>query len=209
MLAAIFFFSFFINLEAHDVDLMEARNFVTAREMAVEGHWLIPTMNGELRIAKPPLPSWITAAARIAGLITPYAKKRIACFGSYRFIIIWLIVTLILLSIIPEKKERYLLPAIIPMAILAGCLWRYIFAVYAESRATAGDQQWNFDNQPLPLDNLPIAMISTVDPTQGLLSEYHNIIDVNVLGKYPERSNRRGTVYFVTLISPPSHQKPK
>ncbi|MGE4587191.1 MAG: ArnT family glycosyltransferase [Mangrovibacterium sp.] len=40
---------------------MEARNFVTAREMLEKGNWLVPTMNGELRLAKPPLPTWITA----------------------------------------------------------------------------------------------------------------------------------------------------
>ena len=67
VLAAICFCSFFINLGAHDVDLMEARNFVTAREIIENGTWLIPTMNGEIRITKPPLPTWITALARIAG----------------------------------------------------------------------------------------------------------------------------------------------
>lgn len=46
-----------------DVDIMEARNYVAAREMADGGSLLIPTMNGELRIAKPPLPTWFTAAA--------------------------------------------------------------------------------------------------------------------------------------------------
>ncbi|MGQ1910701.1 ArnT family glycosyltransferase [Marinifilum sp. RC60d5] len=40
---------------------MEARNFVTAREIIEKGNWLVPTMNGELRLAKPPLPTWITA----------------------------------------------------------------------------------------------------------------------------------------------------
>ncbi|KAF1081554.1 MAG: hypothetical protein GQF41_2360 [Candidatus Rifleibacterium amylolyticum] len=43
------------------VDLMEARNFVTAREMVEYGNWLVPTMNGELRITKPPLPTWLVA----------------------------------------------------------------------------------------------------------------------------------------------------
>jgi 4-amino-4-deoxy-L-arabinose transferase-like glycosyltransferase len=46
-----------------DVDIMEARNFVAAREMAQGGSLLIPTMNGHLRLAKPPLPTWLTAAA--------------------------------------------------------------------------------------------------------------------------------------------------
>lgn len=56
----------FVNLQAGDITLMEARNFIAAREMVSQGHWLLPTMNGQLRLAKPPLPTWITA---LAGLI--------------------------------------------------------------------------------------------------------------------------------------------
>ncbi|WP_167855165.1 ArnT family glycosyltransferase [Hymenobacter wooponensis] len=48
---------------------MEARNFVAAREMVAGGSWLIPTMNGELRLAKPPLPTW--AVAGLQTLIGP------------------------------------------------------------------------------------------------------------------------------------------
>jgi 4-amino-4-deoxy-L-arabinose transferase-like glycosyltransferase len=59
--------SFFVHSGAHDVDLMEARNFVTAREIVNDNNWLIPTLNGEIRIAKPPLPTWITAMFRIVG----------------------------------------------------------------------------------------------------------------------------------------------
>ncbi len=44
-------------------DLMEVRNLVTAREMVDTGRWVLPTMNGELRIAKPPLPTWAAAAS--------------------------------------------------------------------------------------------------------------------------------------------------
>jgi 4-amino-4-deoxy-L-arabinose transferase-like glycosyltransferase len=40
---------------------MEARNFVTAREMITDNNWLLTTMNGEARYEKPPLPTWITA----------------------------------------------------------------------------------------------------------------------------------------------------
>lgn len=53
--------SFFPNLWVKDADLMEARNFITAREMVESGNWLIPTLNGNLRFEKPPLPTWITA----------------------------------------------------------------------------------------------------------------------------------------------------
>ncbi|MGN1214471.1 MAG: ArnT family glycosyltransferase, partial [Bacteroidaceae bacterium] len=42
-------------------DLMEVRNLVTAREMVTDHHIMVPTMNGELRLEKPPLPTWIAA----------------------------------------------------------------------------------------------------------------------------------------------------
>ncbi|MBC6608988.1 glycosyltransferase family 39 protein [Hymenobacter sp. BT188] len=58
-------FSFFVHLGAPEVSLMEARNFVAAREMAAGGSWLIPTLNRELRLAKPPLPTWAVAAEEV------------------------------------------------------------------------------------------------------------------------------------------------
>ncbi|GAB2784470.1 4-amino-4-deoxy-L-arabinose transferase-like glycosyltransferase [Hymenobacter luteus] len=54
--------NFFLHAGAPEVSLMEARNLVAAREMVAGGSWLIPTMNGELRLAKPPLPTWAVAA---------------------------------------------------------------------------------------------------------------------------------------------------
>ena len=55
--------SFFINNRVVVPDIMEARNMVTAREMVHDGNWLVPTMNGDLRLEKPPLPTWLTAVA--------------------------------------------------------------------------------------------------------------------------------------------------
>ncbi|MGC1631941.1 MAG: glycosyltransferase family 39 protein, partial [Gelidibacter sp.] len=54
------------NLDVIHVSIMEARNFITAREMVQDGHWLLTTMNGEARYEKPPLPTWITA---VSGMI--------------------------------------------------------------------------------------------------------------------------------------------
>lgn len=54
--------TFFVNNAALPTDIMEARNLVTAQEIAHEGNWLVPTMNGELRLEKPPLPTWVAAA---------------------------------------------------------------------------------------------------------------------------------------------------
>ncbi len=55
------FVTFFVHNDAIPADLMESRNLVTAREMVNTGNYLIPTMNGELRLEKPPLPTWIAA----------------------------------------------------------------------------------------------------------------------------------------------------
>ena len=53
--------TFLIKNGVLEPDIMEARNFITAREMLEGGNWLLPTMNGEYRLAKPPYPTWITA----------------------------------------------------------------------------------------------------------------------------------------------------
>lgn len=57
---------FLIHLNYLFPDIMEARNFVTAREMTDDGNWIFTTLNGEVRYQKPPLPTWLSA---IMGLI--------------------------------------------------------------------------------------------------------------------------------------------
>ncbi|WP_321479686.1 glycosyltransferase family 39 protein [uncultured Bacteroides sp.] len=61
ILLLVCFFSFFVNNSFIPADLMESRNLATAQEMVIEGNYLTPTMNGELRLEKPPLPTWIAA----------------------------------------------------------------------------------------------------------------------------------------------------
>lgn len=53
--------AFFSNLWVRPADLMEARNFITAREMIQNDNYIIPTLNDFLRFEKPPLPTWFTA----------------------------------------------------------------------------------------------------------------------------------------------------
>ena len=53
--------TFFANNSVIPADYMESRNLATAQEMVATGNYLIPTMNGELRLEKPPLPTWIAA----------------------------------------------------------------------------------------------------------------------------------------------------
>ena len=51
----------FTHLDLLEVSIMEARNFISAREMISDGNWLLTTINGEPRYQKPPLPTMITA----------------------------------------------------------------------------------------------------------------------------------------------------
>ena len=71
---------FCLHLNIFPVKIMEARNFVTAREMVSDGHWLLTTLNGEPRYEKPPLPAWLSAVgAIIAGSVprgAPVAKSQ-------------------------------------------------------------------------------------------------------------------------------------
>jgi 4-amino-4-deoxy-L-arabinose transferase-like glycosyltransferase len=60
---------------------MEARNFITAREMIQDNHWLLTTMNGEARYEKPPLPTWLTAISGLAfGINNLFALRLPAAF---------------------------------------------------------------------------------------------------------------------------------
>lgn len=64
------------NLDAMQVTIMEARNFITAREMLTDGNWLLTTMNGEARYQKPPLPTWLSAlSASIFGINSLFALR--------------------------------------------------------------------------------------------------------------------------------------
>ena len=60
-LLTILIFTFVVNNSILEPNIMESRNFTAAREMLEKGNWLHPTMNGEQRLEKPPLPTWITA----------------------------------------------------------------------------------------------------------------------------------------------------
>ena len=66
ILIIVCFAIFFVNLDVLYPNIMEARNFITAREMVSDGNWLLTTMNGEPRYEKPPLPTWLAA---ISGMI--------------------------------------------------------------------------------------------------------------------------------------------
>jgi 4-amino-4-deoxy-L-arabinose transferase-like glycosyltransferase len=65
-LSIVIIFMLLVHLDIPNVTIMEARNFITAREMVQDNNWILTTMNGEPRYQKPPLPTWLTA---FSGLI--------------------------------------------------------------------------------------------------------------------------------------------
>jgi len=92
-IALLVFLMLLPNLSVLDVTIMEARNFITAREMLTDNHWLHTTMNGEPRYEKPPLPTWITALSgfifgikNIFGLRLP-AVLMIAITGIFIYLL--------------------------------------------------------------------------------------------------------------------------
>ncbi|HSQ46069.1 MAG TPA: phospholipid carrier-dependent glycosyltransferase [Lutibacter sp.] len=65
LLSGVVLLMLLIHLEVPNITIMEARNFITAREMVQDNHWLLTTINGEARYQKPPLPTWLTAFSGI------------------------------------------------------------------------------------------------------------------------------------------------
>lgn len=63
LLSGVVLLMLLVHLEVPNITIMEARNFITAREMVQDHHWLLTTINGEARYQKPPLPTWLTAVS--------------------------------------------------------------------------------------------------------------------------------------------------
>ena len=83
-------------------------------------YWSFPVQSG----------IWTVYAA--IALFYPYARRRIDRFGNYPFLFVWVVSAVILLSLFPEKKERYLLPVLIPMALLTASWFRYLIEAFRE-----------------------------------------------------------------------------
>lgn len=67
LLAALSVPVLFWRLGDHEVTgILEARVAITAREMWRSGEWILPTMNGEFRLQKPPLTYWLPMVAASA-----------------------------------------------------------------------------------------------------------------------------------------------
>ena len=70
--------------------------------------------------------SGIWTVPALIALFYPYLKTRVSNLKAYQFTLIWTLAAVVLLSIIPEKKSRYLLPVLIPMALNTGFYIEYL-----------------------------------------------------------------------------------
>ena len=99
LLLLVFCCSFFINNGAIFADIMESRNIITAREMVYDHNWLVPTMNGELRLEKPPLPTWIAAITEMISPDNLPLQRAMAGFAAVMLVLFFL-------SLIAERELR-------------------------------------------------------------------------------------------------------
>ena len=66
--------------------------------------------------------SGIWAIPSLIGLAYPWLKDKVSDSSDYRFVVLWTLFAVVLLSVIPEKKSRYLMPVLIPLSLSTGYL---------------------------------------------------------------------------------------
>ncbi|RRO12532.1 ArnT family glycosyltransferase [Flavobacteriaceae bacterium 14752] len=71
--------------------------------------------------------SGIWTIPALVSLAFPYFKSRVKHKKLYLFSFLWTIIALILLSVVPEKKPRYLLPVLFPLALNTALVLQYLF----------------------------------------------------------------------------------
>ncbi|MFZ2339595.1 MAG: glycosyltransferase family 39 protein [Bacteroidales bacterium] len=79
----------------------------------------------------------------LTALIYPYLRKRVENIKAYRFAILWTIVSFIFLSLVPEKKIRYLVPVLIPLALTTGFYIDYLIKNFS-SITDKREKAWIF-----------------------------------------------------------------
>ena len=86
-----------------------------------------------------PVQSGVWTIIAIIALCYPYARKRINQFGNYTFLALWVATSVVLLSLLPEKKERYLLPVLLPLAMLTAFYVRSMIHLFRNSEYKRSD----------------------------------------------------------------------
>jgi hypothetical protein len=95
-------------------------------------------------------------------LLYPYLTEKVFDKKAYRFSWLWTIVSVVLLSLVPEKKSRYLLPVLIPLAFTTAFYIEYLFR-----RFNSLTSRW--ETFPVYFNFGTIALIGLLFPVVGYL----------------------------------------
>lgn len=96
-------------------------------------------------------------------LLYPYLKHRVRHKKAYKFTFLWTLFAVILLSVIPEKKSRYLMPVLIPLAFNTGVYINYIRLHFKTLK-----HQW--ETWPVYVNFTIIAVIALAVPVVGIIA---------------------------------------
>jgi hypothetical protein len=105
---------------AAEITKKETTNWISYEIKPFYYYWSFFTQSGVWTI-----PAFIA-------LLYPYLKNRVFNKKAYLFTFLWTMLSVVLLSLIPEKKSRYLLPVLIPMALNTGFYIEYLFRRFKE-----------------------------------------------------------------------------
>jgi 4-amino-4-deoxy-L-arabinose transferase-like glycosyltransferase len=125
LIAAVVQFCLYLN--RHDVTTAhEGRVMVTAREMLASGEWVVPHSNGKVRLQKPPLPYWATAAMwKASDRVEPWlARLPAAACGA--------VATVLVMSLARQTLGR-------TAGVIAGGIWVSTWFVVDEFRKAMAD----------------------------------------------------------------------
>lgn len=87
-----------------------------------------------------PVFTGVWAIPLIAFFFHSYARKRLNNNEHYFQILLWIVLTLVLLSVIPSKKERYLLPMMIPTSLATAYMLNAWYELLKSNKALKVDK---------------------------------------------------------------------
>jgi len=114
-------------------------------------------------------------------LIYPYMKKRVKYKKAYKFTFLWTIIAVILLSLIPEKKTRYLMPVLIPLSLNTGFYIEYLIHNFKKIKN-------KFELIPPYLNTILLIIISFIGP-------------LVIFIKFHPFQNKFGLLFLVVLVT--------
>lgn len=151
--------AFFVSADSLQTDIMESRNLVTAHEMVEYDNWLVPTMNGELRLEKPPLPTWVAGAIDVVAPDSLTAQRAAAgVMGT-----LWAVFFFLTVKAISRRDDAAFLCTLVFLtcynvvlmgrtatwdiychAFMQGAVWLIFKLFYSPRTGGTGGRLWQF-----------------------------------------------------------------